>query len=67
MSVQSVLIETHAEHAQAVLQYLTLYKLRSKVKIIAQQGEYKVCSELFMPFYSAVDNCNLSGVVSTIT
>jgi hypothetical protein len=39
---QSVVIEVHASQASAVQQYLTLYKLRSKVKISSLQGQYKV-------------------------
>jgi folate-binding Fe-S cluster repair protein YgfZ len=40
-----VVVEAHAGQAAAVLQYLTIYKLRSKVKISSQQGQYKVRGE----------------------
>lgn len=37
---QSVLIEVHTKHADDILRYLTIYKLRSKVVI--EQKNYQV-------------------------
>ena len=35
-----LLLEVHAKHASEILKYLTLYKLRSAVKV--EQGQYQV-------------------------
>lgn len=45
--LQSVLLEIHAAQSQSVMKYLTMYKLRSKIKIIAKHGDYKVLWTLF--------------------